>query len=140
MKSIRKHALRKSIYLVALCWSLIPGAAVAQTGPTIVDGKFALTTEARCGTTVLPPGNYGISLEGTGPFAVIRIFDNNHVVAAFLTQPQAREFTPDVNVLTLVRTGGGPYLRSLDLPKLGVEFKFPFPKSTAALTEGSKLP
>jgi len=140
MNPIRKHALRKSIYLLALGLSMIPGSAVAQTTPSRMDGKFALTSEARCGSEVLLPGSYTFSLEADGPFSVIRISKSKHVVAAFISQTQVRKITPSQDVLNLVRTGGGPYLQSLELPALGVEFKFPAPKSAAMSTEVSALP
>ncbi|HEV2350047.1 MAG TPA: hypothetical protein VG028_09415 [Terriglobia bacterium] len=140
MNSLRKHALRKSIYLLALGLSLIPGAAVAQNNTTSMEGKFALTSEARCGTAILPPGSYSFSLEADGAFSVIRISSGKHVVTSFISPPQVRKITLDQDVLTLVRRGGGPYVRSLDLPELGVEFKFPVPKSAATLMESPTLP
>lgn len=140
MNSLRKHALRKSIYLLALSLSLIPGAAVAQNHSTSMEGKFTLTSEARCGTAVLLPGSYSFALEANGAFAVIKISNSKHVVAAFVSASQVREITPDQDVLELVRMGGGPYLRSLDLPELGVEFKFPVPKSATISTEASTTP
>ncbi|HLY62154.1 MAG TPA: hypothetical protein VKV95_15540 [Terriglobia bacterium] len=140
MNSLRKHALRKSIYLLALGLSLIPGAAMAQTTPSNVEGKFTLTTEARCGTTILPAGNYWFSLDGDGPFAVIKISNRKRVVTSFITQGKPRDITTDDSVLNLVRMGGGPYVRSLDLPELGLEFKFPVPKSAITSMEAPALP
>jgi hypothetical protein len=140
MNSIRKHAFRKSIYLLALGLSLIPGSVAAQTTPSKMDGKFALTSEARCGSELLLPGSYTFSLETDGPFAVIRISKSNHVVAAFISQTQVRKVTPSQDILKLVRAGGGPYVQSLDLPDRGIEFKFPVPKSATMSTEVSALP
>lgn len=48
--------------------------------------------------------------------------------------------TPSQDVLKLVGAGGGPYVQSLDLPDLGVEFKFPVPRSASMSTEVSALP
>ena len=140
MNSIRKHAVGKSFYLLALGLSMTPGSAVAQTTPSRMDGKFALTSEARCGSETLLPGSYVFSLETDGPFSVIRISKSKHVVAAFISQTQVRKITPSQDVLNLVRTSGGPYLQSLDLPALGIEFKFPIPKPVAMSTEVSVLP
>jgi hypothetical protein len=140
MNSIRKHALRKSIYLLALGLSLMPGTALAQSSSTKMEGKFVLSSEARCGTAVLIPGNYSFALNTDGPFAVVRISRSKHVVAAFISPAKMRKITSDQDVLNLVRMGGGPYVQSLDLPDLGLEFKFPVPKSTAVTKEASTLP
>lgn len=140
MNSLRKHSLRKSIYLLALGLSLIPGSAVAQNNAPKMEGKFALTSEARCGNTVLAPGSYSFSLDSDGAFAVIRISSNKHVVAAFISPTQVRKIAPDQDVLNLVRISGGPYVRSLDLPELGMEFKFPVPKSEMISTEAPNHP
>lgn len=140
MNSLRKHAIRKSIYLLALGLSLIPGAAMTQTTPSYMEGKFTLTTEARCGTTVLPQGSYSISLDGDGPFAVITISNNKHVVATFITLGKPKDITTDDNVLNLVRMGGGPYFQSLDVPEFGLEFSFPVPKSAMTSMEVPTLP
>ena len=140
MNSVRKHASRKAIYLLALGLSLIPASAAAQSKPSKLAGKFSLTSETYCANTVLAPGSYSFTLSSSGPFAVIRISKDQRLVAAFISQSQVRSITPSQDVLTLVKKGGGPYVQSLDLPELGVEFKFPVPKPMAMPTEAPVAP
>lgn len=140
MTSMKRNVVRKAVYLMALGLSLIPGSALADSESRVMQGKFQLTSEARWETAVLPPGSYSFVVEDDGPFAIIRVRNEKHVVAAFICHEHPGARLSGQDFLTLERDGTETVIRSLDVPELGVVFKFGFPKTTPAHSGERTLP
>lgn len=140
MTSMKRNVVRKAVYLLALGLSLIPGSTLADSESRVMQGKFRLTSKARWETADLPPGSYSFVVEDQGPFAVIRVSNEKHVVAAFICHEHPGARLSGQDFLTLERDGTEAVIRSLNVPELGVVFKFGFPKTTPVHSGERNLP
>ena len=140
MTSMKSNVVRRAVYLLALGLSLIPGCALADSESRGMQVKFQLTSEARWETAVLPAGNYSFVVEDEGPYAIIRVSNEKHVVAAFICREHPRTSISGQDFLTLERDGVETVIRSLDLPELGVAFSFVDPKAAPVRFREHPLP
>jgi hypothetical protein len=106
-------------------------------------GRFTLTTEARWGNTVLPPGEYTYSVAANAVMPIVIVRSVRGDLGAFVvpvTISDAREGEPDK--LVLEKTNGGMVVTSLYVKDMRVIFHYRVPKplpETAAKAPDPKL-
>lgn len=131
MKALRNQLL--AIAGLALA-SVLAGSATAQAKAS---GSFTLPFEAKWGNTVLPPGDYTLTVNSTS-FASNSTywvtFDpkgqrGQTIVSVQDRGPKAGE----KNMLVAVRSGGAYRIRTLRLPIANLILNFPAPKDEQAL-------
>jgi hypothetical protein len=140
MTSMKINVVRRAVYMLALGLSLVPASAVADTEPRVMQGKFQLTSETRLETAVLPPGSYSLSVEDLGPYAIMRVSNEKHVVAAFICHEHPGTSISRQDFLTVERNGAESVIRSLDLRELGVVISFSNSKATPVRSADRTLP
>ena len=139
MKELRRYSRVALLLFGLLSSTVVPIATHADN----ILGRFTLTTEARWGNTVLPPGEYtyNVATNAVMPIVIVRSVRGD--LGAFvvpMSMTDAREGEPDK--LVLEKTNGGMVVTSLYVKDMGVIFHYRAPKSmveTAAKAPDPKL-
>jgi hypothetical protein len=125
VKSIRNLKLMK-VGFMALAFCLAASQGKAQG---TYKGTFTLPFEARWGTAILQPGDYTISMElesaRTFNYLVVRGEGKSAFILANVTDHT--EFSKH-SQLTLVQTGSGYVVQTLDAGELGLTLSYAVPK------------
>lgn len=100
------------------------------------NGKFTLTTEAYWGPTLLPPGDYAITVSadmtsGVRPVEV----KSESMHASILTGPVNPEPVSEHNAIELEQINGVYVIRQLDAGIVGQSFRFAVSKNARAHAE-----
>ena len=99
---------------------LFVGTARAQGDLTVYFGKFTLTQQVQWGKSVLPPGNYTITIKST-TLPVIALVQKDDGHAAIRVMSGVRDVkTNGVNALLVKEKDGQPTVHSLSLAQLGM--------------------
>jgi|SRR5580658_4735916 hypothetical protein len=139
MKGLRRYSHVALLLLSLLSSTAVPIATHADT----ILGRFTLTSEARWGSTVLPPGQYTYSIAANAvmPIVIVRSVGGDlGVFVVPVSMTDAREGDPDK--LVLEKTNGGMVVTSLFVKDMGVIFHYRVPKpmlETAAKALDPKL-
>jgi hypothetical protein len=110
MKGLGRYSHVALLLLGLLSSTVVPMATRADN----ILGRFTLTTEARWGSTVLPPGEYTCSVAANTvmPIVIVRsVRGDGGVFVAPLIMTDDREAEPDT--LVLEKTNGGMLVTSL---------------------------
>jgi hypothetical protein len=128
-KAPRRRSMDIKIVLFALF--LVCGVASSANAQEIVKGTFALNSEARLGSTVLPAGQYTVFVQPvtsmTASSSRVLVFvrpDNTSGPVASVFALASQEGCATPSGLKLVSDGSGLVARSLCLGKQGLMIDF----------------
>ncbi len=126
------RSLRTFAYAAVLSLSIF---AVQPTPAAAEDahGTFKLDHEVHWQQAVLLPGEYSFSARsvGSAEFLQVRGLDRPHNNAMLLVR-DVETLQPDLGSrLVLVSRDGNSYVSAMDLPELGMSFRFPVPVEVA---------
>jgi hypothetical protein len=139
MKALRRYSRVALLLCSLLSSTVVPMATHADN----ILGRFTLTTEARWGSTVLPPGEYTYSVAANAVMPIVIVRSVRGDLGAFVvpvTMTDARKAEPDK--LVLEKTNGGMVVSSLYVKDMRVIFHYRLSKSmpeTAARARDLKL-
>ncbi|MFY9802439.1 MAG: hypothetical protein WA211_14085 [Candidatus Acidiferrales bacterium] len=139
MKGLRRYTQVAVLLLGLLSATVVPIAAHADN----ILGRFTLTSEARWGDTVLPPGEYTYSISADTTLPIVIVRSARGTLGAFvvpISMTESREGQPDR--LVLEQTNGGMVITSLYVKDRGVILHYRIPKAmveTATKAPESKL-
>ena len=127
MKSMRNLKLNMKVGFMALALCLAASQGKAQ-GTYM--GKFTLPFEAKWGTAVLTPGDYTISMDlesaGTLKFLVVRGGGKSAMILATVTDHKE---VSNHSQLTLIETGAGYRVQTLDAGEAGLTLTYAVPRN-----------
>ncbi len=111
---------------------LVCGASTATMGQEIVRGTFTLSEGTRFGTTLLPPGQYTMSIEPvtamtpSGSMVSVFVRPENKIgpVASVLARATQQGCAATPSGLTLQSDGTGLVARSMSVEKQGLVVDF----------------
>lgn len=131
-------------HVALLLLSLLSSTAVPiATQADNLLGRFTLTSEARWGSTVLPPGEYTYSISSNSVLPIVIVRSARGGLGAFVAAmsiTDARQGEPDK--LLLEKTDTGMAVTSLYVKDMGVTLHYRIAKSTvetAAKASDTKL-
>jgi hypothetical protein len=122
-------AIKRTLLFAAL---MVCGISSPVMGQEIVKGSFTLSEGARFGTTLLPPGNYTVSIEpvtavkASGSLVSVFVRAENKInpVASVLAMASQQNCESTPSGLTLLSDGVRLVARSLCLDKQGLMVDF----------------
>lgn len=120
MKEIQGLTATKWLVVALLASFFFVGAALAQGQYPAFVGKFTLPYEVHWGGSVLPPGDYSITIKSTGTpmIAFVRTADGNAVT--FVMNGSVETHSKGQNALLIKERQGHLIVHSLALNDLGV--------------------
>ena len=123
MKAFRNISMVKTLLLALLMASLFPGLAHAQEALT---GKFTLPFEVRWGKTILPAGDYSLTMPSTNLWGcvIVRREPNGETVALIRADTWEEARTSESSKLVFERRGEEEIVRSLYLKDKGYVFNY----------------
>ncbi len=120
MKGIQRLTATKWLVMAFLAGFFFAGAAQAQGLHPAFAGKFTLPYEVHWGNSVLPPGDYSLTIKSKGApmIALVRSADGNAITyvmnGSVDTDPKGQ------NALLIKERGGQRIVHSLALNDLGL--------------------
>jgi hypothetical protein len=123
MKTIRSFSVFNILALAVLMAGLFPGHAHAQDAAI---GKFNVPFEASWGKTVLPAGDYTLTMPSSAPwgYVLVRKEPTGESVAMIRADNWELADTSAPSKLIFERRGGEFFVRSLYLRNKGYVFSF----------------
>ncbi len=123
MKAIQSFSALKTLILALLVVGLSPGLVHAQEPLT---QKFTLPYEVHWGTTVLPAGDYSLTLEPTNLWGFVTVRREPRGDAVALVRADSWESTslPDHSKLVLECRGDKATIRAMYLEDRGLLFHY----------------
>lgn len=123
MKSMRSFSAVKTLFLALFMAGLFPGLAHAQETAA---GKFTLSFETRWGNTILPAGDYSLTMPSTTlwGFVMVRREPQGDPVAFVRADTWEEASSADPSKLILERRGEELIVRALYLRDKGYVFNF----------------
>ena len=135
MKIIRNFALLRAAVLLVLALGLSSSHANAEN---MLVGSFSLPADTHWGRTVLPAGDYTVTVESEGAFPMVTVRSADGKWAGmFLAQSISETKNSGTPVLTLTREGDGLYVSSLAVGAMQEVLEYRVPKTAEASTIAS---
>jgi hypothetical protein len=111
----------KNIRNFVVLFSLVAGA-VGANAQTALHGAFQLTSEARWGKAVLPPGQYAFTITSVQSPIVIRSVDGK--ASAMMVAESSVNAASGGSYILITGSGPDRIVRSMNLPQLGRSLVF----------------
>ena len=111
----------KNIRNFVVLFSIVAGA-VAANAQTTLHGKFQLTSEARWGKSVLPAGEYTLTMNSVQSPVVIQSADGK--ASAMAAALSIADPAPGGSYIFITGSGSDRQVRSINLPQIGRSLVF----------------